>query len=279
MVFRITGAVLRAIMVAAIVILPSALLAENAGNAPEFILFIALAAAIFIFVEYKSAVPSILEFRDAPPLNRLRFLAFAATVICLTLVAKHEVSPTDTTQMMSQFAASIGHSLDFPYSPVRLLVLMLPSDAPPALINGVRMAAGMAYLICLIAIIAFVLAIRVKGWPTKSGAFNVWTNLPLFDPTTGGDVVDRLYNDARMNVIIGVLLPFVIPAVVKLASQLINPISLSDPNVLIWTVCAWAFLPASMIMRGVALARIAALIEDKRRRAYAVARSEGVQTA
>ena len=145
--------------------------------------------------------------------------------------------------------------------------------------DSVRMAAGMAYLICLIAIIAFILSIRVKGWPTRKGAFNVWTNLPLFDPTTGGDVVDRLYNDARTNVILGVLLPFIIPAVVKLASQMIDPISLEDPNMLVWTICAWAFLPASMIMRGIALARIAALIEDKRRRAYAVAEAEGVQTA
>ena len=279
MVLRITGAIFRAILIAAIIVAPSLFLAHAGANAPEFILFIALAAAIFIFAEYYTVFPSILEFRDAPPLNRLRFMAFAATVISLTLVAKHDITPSETTLMMSQIGASIGHSLDFPYSPVRLLVLMLPPDAPAALIDSVRVAAGMAYLICLVAIVMFILAIRVKRWPTKSGAFNVWTNLPLFDPTTGGDVVDRLYSDARLNVILGILLPFVIPAVVKLASQLIDPISLSDPHMLIWTICGWAFLPASMIMRGIALARIAALIEDKRRRAYAVAEAEGAQTA
>lgn len=279
MVLRITGAIIRAILVAFVIVLPSALLQAGGPSSPEFILFIALAAAIFIFVEYNSSVPSMLEFRDAPPLNRLRFFAFGATVATLTLVAKHDTSPTETTLMMSQIATSIGHSLDFPYSPVRLLVLMLPADAPMTLVDSVRAAAGMAYLVCVLAIIAFILSVRVKGWPTKNGAFNVWKNLPLFDPTTGGDVVDRLYNDARLNVILGVLLPFVIPAVVKLASQILNPISMADPNVLIWTVCAWAFLPASMIMRGVALARVAALIENKRRRAYAVAESEGVQTA
>ncbi len=279
MVLRITGAIFRALLIAATVVAPSLLLSHAGVNAPEFIIFIALAAAIFIFAEYYSVFPSILEFRDAPPLNRLRFLAFSLTIISLTLVAKHEMSPTEITLIMSQIGASIGHSLDFPYSPVRLLVLMLPADAPASLTDSVRMAAGMAYLICLIAIIAFILSIRVKGWPTRKGAFNVWTNLPLFDPTTGGDVVDRLYNDARTNVILGVLLPFIIPAVVKLASQMIDPISLEDPNMLVWTICAWAFLPASMIMRGIALARIAALIEDKRRRAYAVAEAEGVQTA
>lgn len=270
---------MRAALVAATVVTPSLLLSGSGTGAPEFVIFVALIAAIFIFSEYTTVFPSILEFRDAPPLNRLRFLALSSTVVCLTLLAKNATDPTQTTLWMSQIGTSIGHSLDFPYSPVRLLVLMMPPDAPMALTDGVRMSAGVAYLISLVAIITFILTIRVKGWPTRNGAFNVWTNMPLFDPTTGGDVVDRLYSDARFNVILGVLLPFIIPAVAKLASELIDPISLSDPVVLIWTVCAWAFLPASMIMRGIALARIAALIEEKRRRAYAVAEAEGIQTA
>ena len=90
-------------------------------------------------------------------------------------------------------------------------------------------------------------------------------------------MVERLNQDARSNVILGFLLPFLIPAVVKLASEIFDPIALSDPYTLIWVVCAWAFLPASMIMRGIAMSRIAALIEESRRRAYAVA--EAVQTA
>lgn len=279
MISKITGAIIRAVLVAVTIVTPSVLLADGASNAPDIIVFVALAAALFVFAEYHTVFPSLLEFRDAPPLNRLRFLAFSMIVLSLTMVTKHTVAPTDATAVFSQIGASVGHSLDFPYSPVRLLVLMLPSDAPMFLTDNVRTAAGMAYLICLLAIVVFILAIRLNGWPTRNGAFNVWTNLPLFDPTTGGDVVERLYNDARVNIILGVLLPFVIPAVVKLASQLIDPISLADPGMLISTTCAWAFLPASMIMRGIALARIAALIEDKRRRAYAVAQAEGVQTA
>lgn len=44
---------------------------------------------------------------------------------------------------------------------------------------------------------------------------------------------------------------------------------MDDPQTLIWTISAWAFLPASMIMRGVAMGRVAEMIEEKRRRAYA----------
>lgn len=279
MIYRITGALVRAALVAAIIVAPSVMLSTGVTGTHEFIVFIALAAAVFIFAEYNTVFPSILEFRDAPPLNRLRFLAFAGTVLSLTLVAKHQVAPTDLTLLASQVGMSIGHSLDFPYSPVRLLVLMLPPDAPATLTEHLRMAAGMAYLICLTAIIIFILVIRIMRWPTRNGAFNVWTNLPLFDPTTGGDVVERLYSDARVNVIMGALLPFVIPAIIKITSEVIDPISLSNPSMLIWTVCAWAFLPASIIMRGIALARVAALIQDKRRRAYAVDNAETAQTA
>jgi hypothetical protein len=74
-----------------------------------------------------------------------------------------------------------------------------------------------------------------------------------------------------VNIALGFLLPFLIPAVVKAAADLLDPITLENQQTLIWTITAWAFLPASMIMRGIAMHRVASLIEDKRRRAYAAA--------
>jgi hypothetical protein len=103
-------------------------------------------------------------------------------------------------------------------------------------------------------------------------------NLPLFDPTAGSDVVERLHRDARINIALGFLLPFIVPAVVKLASDLIDPLTLQNPQTLIWTLAAWAFLPASIIMRGIAMGKIAGMIEEQRRRAYANAES-GFQAA
>jgi hypothetical protein len=125
----------------------------------------------------------------------------------------------------------------------------------------------------LIAMTAFLVLVRILGWPARHGAFNVWVNLPLFDPTAGGDVLQRLKRDARINIALGFLLPFIIPAVVKATADLIDPISLENPQTLIWTISAWAFLPASMIMRGIAMGRIAEMIEEKRKRAYANAES------
>ena len=87
-------------------------------------------------------------------------------------------------------------------------------------------------------------------------------------------MLDRLQRDARINIALGFLLPFLVPAVVKLASDMIAPITLQHPQTLIWTLAAWAFLPASIIMRGIAMGKIADMIEEKRKRAYADAEAE-----
>ena len=136
-----------------------------------------------------------------------------------------------------------------------------------------RRAAALAYGMSLGMVLIFAVCVRFFGWPTRSGPFNVWINLPLFDPTGGGDVLYRLRRDAGLNLVLGVLLPFAVPALVRIAAAVIGPVSLGDPQTLIWTVSAWAFLPATLLMRGIAMQRIAAMIEDKRRRSYAAARS------
>jgi hypothetical protein len=105
----------------------------------------------------------------------------------------------------------------------------------------------------------------------RKGAFNVWLNLPLFDPTGGGDVVHRLNREASINVALGFLLPFLLPAMALLAANLTDRGAALTPQTLIWMACIWAFFPAGMIMRGVAMLRVAELITAKRRRAYAKA--------
>ena len=70
--------------------------------------------------------------------------------------------------------------------------------------------------------------------------------------------------DARVNIALGFLLPFLTPAVVKIASTGFEPLALTSPQTLIWTMTAWAFLPASLFMRGIAMGRVAEMIREKR---------------
>ncbi|MEM6889708.1 MAG: hypothetical protein AAF636_16420 [Pseudomonadota bacterium] len=267
MIVRMSGAVLRGLMVALLIATPALMLPDVARAQSQIVVLVALVAALLTTVEYHSNAPSIVEFRDAGPFNRMRFAALFVTVFFLSAVLKGKTDPTVLNQALTAIGTILGHAIDFPYSPVRLVVLMLPQDVSVEMVRDVRTAAGISYAVSLFAMVVFVAMVRIGGWPIQKGAFNVWVNLPLFDPTTGGDVLRRLYRDARWNIAIGFLLPFVIPALVKSISHLINPVTLENPQTMIWTITAWAFLPASMIMRGIALQRVAELIEMKRRAA------------
>ena len=142
--------------------------------------------------------------------------------------------------------------------------MMMAEGASAEQVMAVRTAAGTAYILSLLAMAFFVLVFKLQSWPGRRSTFNVWVNLPTFEPTAGGDIVDRLERDARGNLALGVLLPFLIPAMVSLASIGFRPLTLTSPQTLIWTMTAWAFLPASLLMRGVAMGRIAAMIREKR---------------
>ncbi len=277
MFIRLPAALLRAFFVVVLIAMPSLLLADGAGDQVQVVALIAIFAALFTIVEYTSKSPSLVEFRDAPPFNRLRFSALFVTVLVLTIIFRGYETPSAMSSMFQQAGRQIGEAVDFPYSPVRLVVVMMPRNTDPELLTALRDAAGLSYLVSWASIIWLIILLRLQRWPRRGGAFNVWVNLPTFDPTVGGDVVKRLNRDGRVNIMLGFLLPFIIPAVVKLTAMLGTTVSLDDPQTLIWAVAAWAFLPASILMRGVALTRVAAMIYLQRKRAYEKAEQDGSQ--
>lgn len=275
---RLPGAIARGLFVILLIILPSALLPSAVGDARIVVMLVALFAAVFTIAEYSSESPSLIEFRDAAPYNRIRFVALFASVFAMSVIlAGNETGSTSTFVMFFDVIGErIGSSIDFPYSPVRLMLVMMPDDTPASVISSLRTAAGLSYLVSLLSLAVFIVLLRMRAWPRRTRTFNVWVNLPTFDPTAGGDVVDRLNRDSLVNLMLGSLLPFIIPALLKLTSGLVNPISLDDPQTLIWTVAIWAFLPASLLMRGVALSRVAGMIHVQRKKAYAAAVAEGM---
>ena len=267
MLTRLTGAILRAVLVVLMIATPALLLPGTNSDTAQIVVLLAFVGAAFTLVEYSGKSPSLVEFRDAPPFNRIRFGALFLTVLTLTFILRGQFAPTTLTRLAETAGIAITNTIDFPYSPVRLLVLILPEDAPAHIAADVRMAAGISYLVSILSLAVFILSLRFAGWPARNGIFNFWVNLPTFDPTGGGDVVIRLERDAQVNLILGFLLPFMIPAIVKLASDIIDPISLASHHTLIWTVTAWAFLPASLLMRGIALSHVADMISKQRKSA------------
>ena len=263
---RLAGAMIRAMLVAALVAAPYVALSGTVTGTDDVVMFLAVVAAVFTVVEYTAAAPSILEFRDAPPFNRLRFVALFAILAALVTLQHSEPGASTLTRLVTVLGARASELIDFPFSPVRLAVLMLPPDATPVLVADVRNAAGVSYILSLGMLAAFWYCIRFADWPAREGGFNIWINMPTFDPMAGGDVVARLKRDGHVNLVLGFLLPFFIPVVVKLVAADSELVSLTDPLVLIWTMTAWAYLPAILLMRGMALLRIARMVEAQRAR-------------
>lgn len=272
---QVLSALARACLVAAVVALPALILPSVAADTEQIVLIVAVLAAFLTFMEYYGRYPSIVAFRFAPPYNRLKFGAVMLSVVALSLIIRGKTDPGAMTSMLTHLAAWLGAALDFPWSPVRLVLLMMPPRTEAGQIAEMRMAAGVCYAVSLAMVLIFALLVRVANWPMQKRVFNVWVNLPLFDPTSGGDVVERLRREAGVNILLGILLPFFVPAAVKSFLDLNGTVSVITPHTLIWMLTAWAILPASLLIRGIALYRVAGLITAKRRRVYGKDRAEG----
>ena len=261
---RATGAMVRAFLAMILIVLPSVVLPGIGTDTKQIVALMALFAGSLVFVEYNAVYPSLVEFRDGAPFNRIRYLMLFAIVLSLSVIVADHDDPTTVSGLFHALGVFIGEALDFPYSPVRLATYTIADGATPQEIADVRTAAGTAYLISLVSLAVFVVVLKMAGWPSTKTAFNVWVNLPTFEPTAGGDVVDRLDRDARVNLAVGFLLPFVVPAVIALCSGGLPTTVVSSPQTLIWSIAVWAFLPASLLMRGVGMSRIADMIRTKR---------------
>ncbi len=272
---RLSGAILRAFLMVMLVVTPAILVPNTGPDTTQIVAFMAIIAAVMTLSEYSSTYPGLVEFRDAPPFNRIRFTSLFLTVFLLSIVARNTPDASDMTRLIHAVGARIGQAIDFPYSPVNLVVLMLPADAPRADVQQLRTAAGISYLVSLLSLVALLISLKTMNWPGGKKRFNVWINLPTFDPTAGGDVVYRLERDALVNIALGFLLPFLTPAVIKAAGSLFGTVSITNDHTMIWTIAAWAFLPASLFMRGIAMGRVASMIKAERARNLAKDAREG----
>lgn len=276
---RVFGALFRAFLVLLLILTPALVLPGVHQETAQIIALAAIFAFALTTFEYASTYPGLVEFRDAPPFNRIRFVSLFVTVFLLSTLSRGSVDANTFTKLIAAIGTLVGSAFDFPYSPVRLIVLMLPENASVQEIVALRSAAGVAYVISILSLLFFIAVMRLSGWPKKTGGFNVWVNLPMFDPTAGGDVVQRLERDARFNVALGFLLPFLTPAIIKAASGLMGSLTLMDGQTMVWTISAWAFLPASLFMRGIAMQRVASLITAQRAKNSARAEQGAMQPA
>lgn len=258
--------ILRGFLVAFIFLCPALLLPEISQDVSQGVTFLALLAAFVVVTEYSAAYPGLIEFRDAKPYNRARFVMFCVIVLSVTLLQREIVMASVSETWLTAFSVTLGNILNFAFSPVSLLVSSLPQGVSVAHLGIVKISTALAYTLSLLGLTLFLLCLALGYWPRRAHTFNVWVNLPNFDPTKGVDVVQRLERDAQINVVLGIILPFSLPALLHLSNFLVQPVTLETPLALVWGVSLWAFIPVNLIMRGVAMYRIAQLIRAQRRR-------------
>jgi len=263
---HVPGAAARALLVVALAVFPAMAIPSTAPDTAQTVILLALFASGIVFAEYASEYPGLIEFRFAAPFNRTRFALIAVTAILLALLQRNQVEPGLLGTLVASAGALCGQMLDFSLSPVRLLLAALPATAPAEHVALVRDGAALALVLGITAVLGFVTAIRLNAWPMGNGPFNVWINLPTFDPTLGNDVVQRLQRHARINIALGIILPFLLPGAVIASELLIKPVTLLSPMGYVWGLVLWAYIPAALVMRGVAMARVARMIRASRRR-------------
>ena len=266
MIHQLPHAGLRAVLVIVVALMPMMILPDQPPAVVEAVVLIALFAGVFTLVEYASIYPGLVEFRDAPPFNRVRF-GLLTVMLALIAVALTEVEGAAApVRLVQSVGLLLGQSIDLPYSPLRVVMASLPEGTTVLEARIVRMTGGLAYLVALMALTVFSILIRVRAWPAGPHGFNVWINLPTFDPTAGADVVARLRRDGVVNILLGLLLPYATPPLAMMLARLYGLSAMENPLALCWTMTLWAFLPASLFLRGIALRRLALMIETQRRR-------------
>ncbi len=266
MLSRVSGALFRAVSVGVLFALPIFIVPGLAADKGLVVSIVALSMMVWTFMEYASEYPSLIEFRDAPPFNRIRYLTLLVMVYCLSMIQSHLAVENNPASFIHNVGAIIGYSIDQPGSPVRLMMMQFPVLAGDVPYAAFLASTGIAYFTSLVALVVFMVIFFMRRWPTKKGPFNVWINLPTFDPTSTDDVVARLSRDARINIVLGFVLPFLIPSVIGVLFRFVGASPFGDPYLMIWVIAGWAFLPSVMIMRGIALSRVAHLATKAQKR-------------
>ena len=102
-------------------------------------------------------------------------------------------------------------------------------------------------------------ALRADRWPGQA-APNLYVALPTFDGVDRAAMVGRLRRDGAVNLPLAAAVPYAAPPLATAIGAAHGVTVVGNDLVLVWVVVAWAFLPATLILRGLALRRLASVL-------------------
>lgn len=260
---RIVGALIRAVLVIVAIALPGMILPYENDDFALLMTLVALFMGGLTFVEYVSVAPGLIEFRFAPLYNAMRFATLVLMLALTSFTVLAQIDAQAGTGAVRNLGARLCDVLDVPLSPLRSLLRILPADADPSQTELLRQG-GALVLVSGAAMIGLLCALmRWMRWPGPG--FNLWTNMPTFYSADDAGLTRRLRRDALVSVALALALPYLLPEIARQLPHFLTTAAPWTPLTLIWTVVAWAFLPAGLFMRGVAILRAARQIERSSR--------------
>lgn len=259
MLTRLAGGLIRALLVVVIIAAPAFMLPSVSQAAQEISLIVGAIIGAFTMFEYASSHPGLVDFRFAPPYNRIRFITFCVLIVALIFLCR-ETSSSQSLQML-QIADSASNLVNFPLSPVNTTVALIGEGASEEHKLLLLRALSLSFLITFVSFAFFALLLWFFRWPVGREKFNLWANLPTFEPSSGRDVERRMMRDGFANILIGICTPYLLPVVTSRSGGWFDPTVLENHQPLIWACVAWAFIPASMIIRGAALLKVGWLVK------------------
>ncbi len=266
MLTRLAGALVRALLVIVVIAAPALLLPNVSDASLEISLIVAGVAAAFTLFEYASTHPGLIDFRFAPPYNRVRFVAFATQIFVLVFLCRafdNANADTFSTSLVALSDQAIA-VLDFPLSPVNMAAAMIGVGENSDFVLQLQRAAAVSFLVTFCSLVAFALILWFFRWPVGRRDFNLWINLPTFEPGYGRDVERRLYRDGITNLLAGVAFLYLLPVLLSRATGWFDPSVLNNYQPLVWGVTLWAFFSGSLVIRGAAILKVSYLVKRSR---------------
>lgn len=261
--YRTLGAGIRALIVAILIILPSALVSAGASQAQTLTFTFALVAASVVFVEYLVAAPAVLEFRFASPYNRLRVLLMACLAIILSQGLVNNVlgDGHGVTSVVGIIAERL--MINWP-SPA--IVLVDAFDVGTASLDGLLLrVASVGFCIAFIFTMIFGAYLWLGTWPLSNKGFNLWPNMPSFSARAGQKASTKILQVAILSLVLAITLPYIIPVLVSYGRVNLG-INFEDSALtLYWVLLLWAIIPAMALFRAISLLKLAFLAENIRK--------------
>ena len=258
---RLLGAIFRALWVVVVAAIPSLLLPSASQGAVEFALIIGAIIGMFTFFEYGSSTPGFVDFRYAPPYNRFRAFTIAMQVVTITLVCRAvELGLADS--VLVNWAQQAAQMLDFEYSPVSMAIDRILLDSRFSDTTAILLVYSIttSFVVGVGMTLAFALILWVFGWPRDRENFNLWANLPTFQPYDGGSIPRRLRRDAYFNIILGIALIYALPLIPTYGVDWFTVDIFENNQVMVWATTLWVFIVTSLIARASAMLKIARIL-------------------